>query len=246
MIANRIALIFVISFIFFSLSMPAHAEMGPCLPDEPREVIFCGSGNGAAFVIRETTSPSGKFALAWRSPSGPPSEQPNDDIQLLIIRLADGAILWQGITDYWDTGEMHVNRLQEKAGWSPDSRWMVRSFESRFSTDNVDLYALGADDHVSGPFDLLQLLDAGAREKLKGHVKNADDYSFSLTSRKENEKPLRLDNQGNIRAEVMLWMPKSGPFYYYTVNARAKRSITSLDARIVSIVYRGMEKGEPD
>ena len=80
--------------------------MGPCKQDETLDAMFCGSGNGAAFVIRDTLSPSGRLALAWRTPDGPPTEQPDEDkIELVVVRIADGAILSQGKTDYWDTGE---------------------------------------------------------------------------------------------------------------------------------------------
>lgn len=224
------------------LPLSAHAELGPCKPLAERKVLICGEGNGAAIVIRETVSPSGRLALAWRTTAGPPTEEPGDgDNELLIIRLADGAVLARGQTDYWDTGAGHVNRLEEFATWSPDSRFLIRSFHSRWSTDIVELYAIGADDAVTGPFDLRKPLDSVTRTRLKARVKDADNYDFSLTGMKDEEKPLAVDNRGRIRAEVMLWVPKPGPFYYYTVRAQAVRAKGSLEAQILSLIYRGME-----
>jgi hypothetical protein len=225
------------------VALPAPAEMGPCKQDETLDAMFCGSGNGAAFVIRDTLSPSGRLALAWRTPDGPPTEQPDEDkIELVVVRIADGAILSRGKTDYWDTGESHVNRLEELAYWSPDSRMMVRTFHSRFSTDNVEIYAFGADDAVSGPFDLRKILEPAARAQMKSRVKNPGDYEFFMSGMREEEKPVSIDNRGLIRANVMLWVPKTGPMYYFAANVRTTRGKGSLDARVLSVIYRGMEK----
>jgi hypothetical protein len=64
MIFKRIVFLFVTVFSFIYFTLPARAEMGPCKQDEKRGVLICGSGNGAAIVIRDTPSPSGRLALA--------------------------------------------------------------------------------------------------------------------------------------------------------------------------------------
>src|SRR6202011_3555863 len=112
---------------------------------------------------------------------------------------------------------------------------------SRFSTDIVELYAFGADDAVSGPLDFRKIIDAAARAKLKTRVKNADGYDFSLPTIKDEEPPATIDDRGLIRAEVMYWIPKMGPYYYYMVKAWVVRTKGSLEARIVSIAYRGKQ-----
>jgi hypothetical protein len=241
---TRIALSYISLIVVFVVNSctSAHAEVGPCKPLEKTELLICGEGKGAAIVVSETTSPSGKLALAWRNPNAPPTEQPDDPdpIELLIIRLADGAVLAKTTTDFWDTGNGRANRMHELAVWSPDSHFLIRYFDSRFSTDIVELYAIGADDAVSGPFDLLKPLDTATRTRLKTRVKGADDYAFSLSAQND-EKVLAIDNRGRIRAEVMLWVPKPGPFYYYTLRMQAVQRKTGLDAHILSLTYRGME-----
>jgi hypothetical protein len=236
-------LAFIAFVILADMTLPVRAEMGPCKQDEKRDVLICG--NGAAIVIRNTLSPSQRLGLAWRTPDAPPTEEPDwDKIELLVLRVADGAVLSRGKTEYWDTGEGygHVNRLEELAYWSPNSRLMIRSFNSRYSTDNVELYAFDPDDKVTGPLDLLKIIDSAARAKLKARVKNADGYDFSLTSIKDEETPATIDDRGLIRAEVMYWIPKMGPYYYYTVKARVMRAKGALEARIVSIAYRGKQE----
>lgn len=240
---NTLYLNSTIYFLFFIF--PTIADTGPCKLDAEHEIQICGEGNGAAIVIRDTQSPSKKIALAWRTPDGPPNEQPDDEkIELLVLRLADGAVLARSKGAYWDTGEMHVNRLEERAAWSPNSRLLVRSFHSRFSTDEIEIYAFDAADKVTGTIDFLKSLDPAARAKLKARVKSADDYSLSLTGMKDDDKPITIDDHGNIRAEVMLWAPKYGPMYYYRVSARVSSDKGKLAAKIISVDYRGMEKAE--
>lgn len=214
-------------------SPPARAEMGPCKPDN-YESFICGEGNGAARVIVDTLSPSKQFAFAWRTPDGPPTEQPDDDdkIEFLLIRLKDGAILLKNKTPYWSTGESRVNRLQEQASWSPNSRYVVRAFHSRFSTDSVFLYAIGPKGDFVGEIDLLKPMSAAMAARLKRRGKNPEQFDFSLSAGPE----LTISNDGLLRCKVMMWVPKDGPEYNYAVTLRIARRSGALAARIVSIV----------
>jgi hypothetical protein len=82
----------------------AVAEMGPCQPDKFGG-LTCGSGVGAARVIEDTLSPSKRLALAWRSAKGPPTEDPVGETEIIVVRIADGAILAASKGMYWNTGE---------------------------------------------------------------------------------------------------------------------------------------------
>ena len=75
-------------------AMPARAETGPCRPDT-HDGLICGSGAGAARVIDGTLSPDKRLAFAWRASKSPLSEIPddNEEVELLLVRLAGGAIL---------------------------------------------------------------------------------------------------------------------------------------------------------
>ncbi|GEM_PF-1110052 len=232
-------------FAFACLFCPALADTGPCKPYPPLEVLVCGSGDGAAIVIRDTVSPSKKFALAWRTVDAPPFQEPEGQIDLVVIRLEDGGILSKTSTEYWDTGEAHANRLQEHAFWSPDSKFMIRESTSRFSSDVVELYTIGAEDIVRGPFDLLSLIEPPLHKRLKPYEADADGFTLAIAAKGENEKTVEIDDRGRFRIEVMLWAPKEGPMYYYTVHGEAERAKSAKDkprARIVSIRYRGVEK----
>lgn len=225
------ALAALAAIILIGASTIARAEMGPCRPDD-HDSFICGSGNAAARVIQGTLSPSKRLALAWRSPDRSPTEQPDDDTEILVVRVADGAILAKTTGSYWDTGESHVNRLQELASWSPNSRFLIRSFNSRFSTDNIDLYAFGANDEVTGPFDLLKAVEPAITARMKQErVKKIEGYALSVS----NEPPLSIDNSGRIRASVMMWVPKEGPERDYKLTAQVTRGPKSLAVHVGSI-----------
>ena len=205
--------------------------MGPCRPDKFGGLI-CASGVGSARVIADTLSPSKRLALAWRSNKGPPTEEASGDTEIMVVRIADGAILATSTGTYWDTGEARANRLEELATWSPNSRLLIRSFNSRFSTDNVDLYAFGANDEASGPVDLLKLIDPAVRTHMRRRVKDEQKYVFSIS----NDPAMSVGNGGLVRARVTMSVPKQEPERSYNVTVRVMLGAKPLAARIVAVV----------
>ncbi|MCC6776473.1 MAG: hypothetical protein IT537_07530 [Hyphomicrobiales bacterium] len=209
----------------------ARAEMGPCRPDQ-HDSLVCGSGNGAARVIAETTSPSGKLALAWRWPGGPPTEEPDEDqAETVQVRLADGAILARSKTSYWSTGEMRANRLDESATWSPNSRLVVRQLDTRFESEAFQLHALAGDGKLAGTVDLRKLIEPALRKQIRERGRNPRSYVFFVS----HDEPTRLSNSGLLRATVSMWVPKDGPEAAFDVTVQATPSVTALTARLVSV-----------
>jgi hypothetical protein len=201
--------------------------LGPCRPDA-HDGPICGTGDGAARVIADTTSPSQRLALAWRSTRGPPTEEPDDDdIELVLIRLSDGAVLSSQRGSFWDTGEMHANRRDERAAWSANSRLVVERYDSRFSTDSMTVYAIGADDKAS-TLGLLEIVEPAVRAQLRRAVKNDEPYSFLI-------RRLRIDNGGTIRTTVIMWVPKDGPSVAFDLTVAVARTGGTLAARITSM-----------
>ena len=132
--------------------LPAVAELGPCKADA-QETPLCGSGKGAARVVHDTISPDKKFALAWRHPDMDPGDVTRDDagdLEILLIRLADGAVLAKADTEYFRHPGQIANRRGEYAIWSPDSRMVIRMYDPRFGTDVFTLYRIGADGRLHG------------------------------------------------------------------------------------------------
>ena len=217
------------------LATAAFAEMGPCKPDGPND-LMCGSGPGAARVIKDTVSPDARFALAWRRDGADPTEQPvSDDIEIVVVRLADGAVLARAKTEYWHTGSARVNRLEEEASWSPDSRFVVRAFQQRFDTESLDVFALDAAPGSAGPsarmLDLKTIVKSAVRDRLRRRARKADDYVLRV----RGGKKLKVGNAGRIRLNVMMWVPKDGPEAHYDVTVRIERGKDGLRARVTSV-----------
>jgi len=214
---------------------PAQAEIGPCGPVADAGVI-CGHGAGAARVVDGTTSPSGRLAFAWRSRSQPPSEIPDhDDVESLLIRLADGVVLWRTRGDYWSTGEARANRWDQSAAWSPNSRLAVETLDFRWWTEALRLYAIGPDDRLR-VLDLKAVIEPAVRRHLRRMGKNERDYAFSIFGSANGEAPhLTIDDSGVIRALVLMVVPKSDPYVMLEVAFRVSPGDGPLAAREVSV-----------
>ena len=65
-------------------------------------------------------------ALISKDAYGLPKAVP-DDVELMLVRLADGAILAELKGEYWDAGESHANREDEWAAWSATAAWRSSS-----------------------------------------------------------------------------------------------------------------------
>ena len=216
----------------FCWALPARAQIGPCRLDV-NEDLQCGSGAGAARVIDDTQSPNKRLAFAWRVANGDPAEQPDDDdnIELLLVRLKDGAILGQSYTGFWANSHGRSNNKLEEITWSPNGRLAARVFQTRFETDTFELYALDAKGELAGQVDLYKIVEPAVREQMKGYAPPADGYSFSVQAGKH----LKLGNDGVLRLTVMMWMPKDGPEKYFDVTLRIARATDGLHPTIASI-----------
>jgi len=220
-------------------TLPARADMGPCKPDK-FEGLTCGAGVNAARVIKDTLSPDKRFAFAWRAPNAEPTDQPDstDAIDLLLVRLADGAILAKAATQYWDTGEMHVNRLLEEVSWSANSRFAVRALRQRFDTGSFDAFVLRG-DAAADTVDLLKIVELALRARLEKKIGNTDAYVLSV----QGGKKLKINNAGVIQAAVSLWRPKEGPEEAYAVTLRVTRGKAGLDVKNLGARLERVAKG---
>jgi hypothetical protein len=216
----------------------AQAESGPCKPDKS-DGLTCGEGIGASRVIEGTISPSKRFALAWRSKSSAPADLLTDrthyDLEDLLIRLADGALLSISPGEYWNTGSAHVNRYEVNAAWSPDSRFMVETLDFRWDTPEVRLYAIGAGDKAL-VLDLKAVMEPAVRKHLRQAVKDEGAYDFSIFGSANSEHPhLTIDNRGQIKAMVLMVIPKQDSYVTFDVAFQVSVRNGALTAREISI-----------
>lgn len=218
----------------FGSGLSAFAELGPCKPDA-RETPLCGSGKGAARVVHNTISPDKKFALAWRHPDMDPADVTRDDdndLEVLLIRLADGVVLAKADTQYFRNPGVMANRRGEYAFWSPDSRMVIRQYNARFGTDVFMLYRIGKDGAVTGQLDLDKMIETAIFARLKTIGRNPDDYGVLIGV----GKGTTLTNDGTLRFSVTAFIVKKDPEVDYDVVIKIAPKATPLTARIVKIV----------
>jgi hypothetical protein len=212
---------------------PVGAETGPCVSDQAG-VMTCGQGPGAARVVDGTTSPSKRLAFAWRAPGRSPTQPPDETgnsmftVESVLIRLSDGAVLSSAKGEYWRTGDLQANHIDESVAWSPNSRLAVEAQDSKWSTDILRLYAIGADDKVL-VLDLQKIIEPAVRARLRQLGKNDRIYTFSV------EDGLTVDDSGLVRAPVLLQIPKQEGDLNFDVTLQVSQKNGALSAGDVSV-----------
>ena len=207
---------------------PVGAETGPCVSDQAG-VMTCGQGPGAARVVDGTTSPSKRFAFAWRAPGRSPTEEPlGDYVDSLLIRLSDGAVLSSAKGEYWRTGDAMANHIDEAVAWSPNSRLAIETQDSKWSTDIVRLYAIGAEDKVL-VLDLQKVIEPAVRTQLRQLGKKDRIYTFSV------EDGPTIDDSGAVRLTALMQIPKQEGDLNFDVTLKVSQKNGALSAGDVSV-----------
>jgi len=217
----------ILAAVIAAFCLPTIAIAG-CNADQAGGLV-CGEGKDAIRVFSDTTSPSKKFAFGWRTSAGLPSGRnlPSGDIENVLIRIDDGAVLAKLGGEYWTTGDMIANRYEQLAVWSADSRAVVEVANSRWDTDSFAYYAIDGDKATK--LDLLALVSPAVKAKLPASQR--EGHSFRV---REN-LPVKLDARGHLSCTVMLYVPKSDPILNYTVAVDISSKAGAPAARIVSI-----------
>jgi hypothetical protein len=215
----------MISALYLPQGGTAYSEV--CNRDKVSAFV-CGEGNKALRTFADTVSPSGKFAFAWRSTKGLPTgdEEPSGEVENVLVRLPDGAVLAKLGGEHWATGEIRANRSDITAVWSPDGRAVIEFANNRWDTYSLRYYAPEGDKAAT--LDLRPLIEPALRANLP--LARRDVYSFRL-----NGEPVTLDNHGRVRFTAMLYVPKAETSLDYRVRLAITLKGGQPAARIVSM-----------
>lgn len=185
---------------FFAVCLPSVCEAG-CVADQ-HDGVICGEGKDAARIIEDTTSPDKKLAIAWRCSAGMPADgkEPAGEIEDVIIRIGDGAVLGKLGGQYWDTGTVRPNRDEFYASWSPDSRAVVEVANARWDTTAFAYYAI--DGSKSAKVDLLSLVSPAIMAKIPASQRQTRVFRVLA------EEELKVDNRGRAGFRTMVFVPK--------------------------------------
>jgi hypothetical protein len=223
----RSALTFPVVLLALYASQTVAVRGDACIADQHGGLI-CGAGKSALRVLGNTTSPSKDYAFAWRTAQGLPSgsDTPND-VENVLIRVADGAVLARLGGTYWETGEMRANRYELIAAWSPDSQAVIEVANSRWDSDSFAYYRI--DGATATKLDLRALVEPVMTARLP--PRNRQGNSFRV----HEDLPVTLDARGRVRFTAMLYVPKGETSNDYKVQVNVRARGGKLSAQVVSM-----------
>ena len=223
----RSALTFPVILLALYAAQTAAAWGEACVADQ-RGGLVCGAGKDALRVFANTTSPSRNYAFAWRTAQGLPSgdDIPND-VENVLIRVSDGAVLAKLGGTYWETGGMRANRYDLLAAWSPDSRSVIEVANSRWDSDSFAYYRI--DGATATRLDLRALVEPVMTARLP--PRNRQGNSFRV----REDLPVTLDARGRLSFTAMLYVPKGETSNDYKVQVNIRTTGGKPSAQVVSV-----------
>ena len=213
-----------------TVSQTAAVRADACTAD-PNGGLVCGAGKDAVRVFDDTVSPSRQYAFAWRTSEGlPKGDDIPDEVENLLIRVADGAVLTRLGGRYWATGQMRANRYDLVAGWSPDNRAVIEVANSRWDSDSFAYYRI--DGATAAKLDLLAPVKPAVFAKAGISPKKRAGYAFRI----RDDQPVTLDARGRVDVIAELFVPKSDDDNLeYKVRLEVVTKGGKLSARVVSV-----------
>ncbi|MEH2517112.1 hypothetical protein V1279_002685 [Bradyrhizobium sp. AZCC 1610] len=223
----RSALTFPVVLLALYASQTAAVRGEACIADQ-RGGLVCGAGKDALRVFANTTSPSRNYAFAWRTSQGLPSgdEIPNN-VENVLIRVTDGAVLATLGGTHWETGETRADRYELIAAWSPDSQAVIEVANSRWNSDSFAYYRI--DGATATKLDLRALVESVMTARLP--PRNRQGNSFRV----HEDLPVTLDARGRVRFTAMLYVPKGETSNDYKVQVNVRARGGKLSAQVVSM-----------
>jgi hypothetical protein len=224
-------------------ALPALAEDArpPCNLDAAA-VIVCASGGKNYRVIREAISRTGRHAVAWAlaDPKDTDKIEIRDgeqfaasaNIDNVLLHLSDGAVLKALPGGHFGDAQRY-NHRRHFAHWSEFDQWLVVVNDSKWESDDANVYYIDDDGlSVTGPFDLLPFCAEAAQQFFaRGKRIDWDGYLNSLSV-----KDVTLD--GDVALLFTTQIPKGtgkNDFLQFDIVLHMKRDKDALSATLTSI-----------
>jgi hypothetical protein len=214
-------------------AVAAESKPGPCVAASQSR-ITCGSGPSALTVLEGTTSPSGKLAIAWRSPSGNPEEAPDiDSVENHLVRLEDGKSLAIVVGRSWSTGNARGNHIYQTVAWSPDSRWLLVGDGGKWALEAIAVYSIDEGAGAVKSLGVFRAISAAAARVLRERVGASKARSYTLDI--AGDPKIEITNTGAVSLPMLFQIPKQEGDIDLLVRFKASRDGGRLAASPIEV-----------
>jgi hypothetical protein len=210
-----------------AIAAPEESDtVAPCRTSE-HETIVCDNGKHVPRVIRDSASPTGRYAVAWamvndnelrKLPPDQPLPQASNvrsvncalcgDVLNFLVWLPDGKVL-RRLDGRHFSDEPRYNHYVNKVIWSPDEQYIVQVTDWKFGSNTAAAYHIGLDDRVSGP---LRLTAPAPRVAARAHPRGQDkDYVLDKIAFIEVAS---IDGGGLVKFTAAIAAPKEDGFSF--------------------------------
>jgi hypothetical protein len=203
----------------------------------------------AILVLPLSEAPAETGPAPWAAiPCSAAVPKENDaNLENVVVRIGDGAILAQSHGAYWDLGTK-IAKARVAAAWSPDSRIAVK-VEQREESASAELFAFSDDDTAIGPFELADLLKPALLAKMQATA-NPADYNLvfffrpAITIDDQNRIHLvlcaALDGTDGPRYEATIGVPRTGNILAAKIELHHTRALQLRLSCISAKAYRDL------
>jgi hypothetical protein len=229
------------------LASGASAAVAKCKTAE-RETIVCTDGPRTLRIIRQSISPSKRYAVGWTIEDGKDamagldedqrqadeaasrsfSTENRDHVWNYLVRLRDGKALKKLDGRHFGDRERY-NHYTHQMFWSADERGFVQITNWRFGSSVASAYRIGPDDRVSGPVALIPIARRGALSR----ASDASDAEY-LKKADGTVDVNAIENDGTLQLSVGFAVPKEASVDF-NMTMKLKTDKRTLSAELTGV-----------
>lgn len=202
----------------------------PCVREEMTTV--CRGNHTALRVIEETTSPSGRYAMAWvvpedaasiarleRDPADGSMSLPGGEPENLVVRLRDGAVIAQAGSTHFGDHELY-NYAGLSATWSADETRLITRQDDRWDTLAADVFRFDRNGKLMAHGDLLAIVRRVGRQHLARRKNGTPIEAYEAHIVAES-----FDRGNRMEIKTVLQMPGADePGFYFKMKIRLDKA----------------------
>lgn len=188
----------------------------------------CHHGGLTMRTIEETTSPSGRYAMAWvvpedavgtsrlkLDPSDGSMSLPDGEPENVVLRLRDGAVIAHAGSTHFGDHELY-NYAELNAAWSADETRLITRQNDRWDTLGADVFRFDRNGKLMAHGDLLAIVRRVGRRHLarRKHANSIEAYEAHVVAE-------RFDRGNRMEIKTVLQIPcDEDPGFYFKMKVR--------------------------